>query len=1147
MPQLIDPSTGDIYDVADEDAEREQSLHGLVTQDEWRWQNAGAVEKASDTVQAGLQGVARGAIAPGMAIQRALTGEMPAPEAGREQSALGESVFGDEAQARRERHETVAGLAESAPAGLAAAATGGAGLGVMGTAGALGTESAFLGTTQEAVDAVTQKRDFSAKAALMNGLLNLAVGGALHVGLGALGGASAAAEAGSLAGARATAEEAGIPRRNLLNEIDPGTVPEARTGGTQSRGRVPQPESVGAAASSFDDLDAARAIREIKTGKVAPGPIAGAAPAIREQLSVESARSADALDSFLRDDANLAVKHQDFAKGAAEWTPEIRQAQDQWLSTMEKQATETAERVRGMRHAGGLGEAAANEIEKGLERARDAAGAGDWAGRNVAVDNMKRGVDGFIGRLGRAGNSVVDEETRAALIRELRENLADPLREGLENPAYFGRNAEIQVAHNQPIHELIEPLSRVQRRLYEVTGRKWGEVGVTAVERRADPDAFRRLFEDPHAGGKLFQKDLSEALDRAESLARNRAESGLSHLEGIDQVIDHLQQIRNDLNTAQVLKFAEGQMGGGAHGAGGASAGAAIGSNVILHAAEYAGRAVGFPLGNIARSTGAMAKGAYALDQLAAKFGGGELAKAGTATRSLLDRYAARVKGSELLADEAHTAGLPENLKRFLDKAHAQGGVPPAVPPTGGAAPPAPGGAANDTAKAAAGMRWQQTAPAESVDDFLRRQRGEAPKDAPIWEKSQAPKLDPKLQPAWDALSRSKEPMTKGQLGEALGRRGTAEWEVEQLQKQGLIRPISPEEHAQHPAWSVETRYAPVFPGGGKAAVGLAVAGGAGALLASQNAGAAELLPDQQKARDEYQQRLSQMGPDEQAASLQAAETFARLQQRTTSRVESAVDALFSPAKGRDVGQRSLSRAQREIDAKAEKHGVSRATARFMGKTADDLVSAWQDKSALVSKAVGDPMGLARVMAQNMGDLPHAEPEVFGKMVAQTLSVLSYLHDTMPTPSGKSVFDPQGYPPTDNEIQEWAARWSGALHPLDALDDLAVNDVQPETMEAVESQWPDAKAMFQQAAFKHIHELGQRGKAIPFDALEQLDRALDLGGAGEPLLSPDFAAIVTQARAQSDQQAQSKPPPQPIQSKEPERMTSSALATLHGG
>ncbi len=32
------------------------------------------------------------------------------------------------------------------------------------------------------------------------------------------------------------------------------------------------------------------------------------------------------------------------------------------------------------------------------------------------------------------------------------------------------------------------------------------------------------------------------------------------------------------------------------------------------------------------------------------------------------------------------------------------------------------------------GMRWEQTAPAESVDDFLRRQRGEAPKDAPIWE-----------------------------------------------------------------------------------------------------------------------------------------------------------------------------------------------------------------------------------------------------------------------------------------------------------------------------------------------------------------------------------------------------------------------------
>jgi hypothetical protein len=678
VPQLVDPNTGDVYDVADEDAENEQKLHGLVTPEEWHWQNAGAVEKASDTVQAGLQGVARGAMAPGMAIQRALTGEMPAPEAGADQSALGESVFGEPAMARRERHEEVAGLAESAPAGLAAAATGGAGLGIMSTAGALGTESAFLGTSQEAVDAVTQKRDFSAKAALMNGLLNLGIGGAFHVGLNGLGGA-AAREAGA-----ATAEEAGIPRRDLLKEIDPGQVPEARTGGSQGRKGMPQPESAGAAASSFDDLDAAKAIGEIEKGKVKAGPIAEAAPAIREQLSVESARSADALDSFLRDDAGLAVKRQDFAKGAEEWTPEIKAAQDEWLTGIEKQAIETAERVRGMRHAGGLGEAAANEIEKGLERARDAAGAGDWAGRNVAVDNMKRGVDGFISRLGRAGNSVVDEETRSALIRELRENVADPLREGLQNPSYFGRNAEIQVAHNQPIHELIEPLNRVQKRLYEVTGRKWGEVGASSIERRADPDAFRRLFEDPHAGGKLFQKDLSEALDRAEDLARNRAEHGLSHLEGIDQVIDHLQQIRDDLNTAQVLKFAEDQSGGGAHGFGGASPMAALGSNALVHAAEFGGRAVGFPLGNIVRSTGAYSGVARSLDRLARKFGGGELAKAGTATRALLDRYGARVRGSELLQDAVHRARMPEGLRAFLDQAHGAP-VRPGAPPTGGA------------------------------------------------------------------------------------------------------------------------------------------------------------------------------------------------------------------------------------------------------------------------------------------------------------------------------------------------------------------------------------------------------------------------------------------------------------------------------
>jgi len=94
--------------------------------------------------------------------------------------------------------------------------------------------------------------------------------------------------------------------------------------------------------------------------------------------------------------------------------------------------------------------------------------------------------------------------------------------------------------------------------------------------------------------------------------------------------------------------------------------------------------------------------------------------------------------------------------------------------------------------------------------------------------------------------------------------------------------------------------------------------------------------------------------------------------------------------------------------------------------------------------------------------------------------------------------------------------------------------------------------MFQQSAMRQIHALAQSGKTVPLEALQQIDSALQLDGAGEPVLSSSMAALIqtaTKQAAASGAPVNSPSPLQgkgtPIQSKAPVRLASSSLGTLH--
>ncbi len=306
------------------------------------------------------------------------------------------------------------------------------------------------------------------------------------------------------------------------------------------------------------------------------------------------------------------------------------------------------------------------------------------------------------------------------------------------------------------------------------------------------------------------------------------------------------------------------------------------------------------------------------------------------------------------------------------------------------------------------------------------------------------------------------------------------------------------------------------------------------------------MLPEQQQARDELSQRLSTLPPDQQASALRSADSFARIQQRTEQRVQGSVKDLFALAKDPKAQPRYQSPKAREIDKRSADLDVPRHLARFMGKH-DDPVDAWKEKAELLNSVTADPSKLAAHMAQNLGDLPQHQPEMFASMVGQTMATVEYLHGLMPVPSGQSALDPKGYPPTFEEISDWAGHWVGAVHPLDSLDDLASNQLVPQQVDAVQALWPEGYQMFQTAAMGQIHELAQSKGVIPREALEQIDSALNLDGAGEQTLSSAFADLLKKATAADAQklQAEASKPQPPMQSQGPSRLASSSLGSLH--
>lgn len=1087
MPGLfVDPRTGEKYDYEGADPEaaaQEQATHGLVTAEQYEKDQA--YEKQSLLEKAGGSGTAFAQAYVGLGSEAA-----NALGINDDTESIREAMSTPESQENRERHPIAFGAGAAVPSALVGGLLGMAGAGLGTAAAAQGVESALSGLSQESLDAVTQKRDFSAKAALWNGVLDF--------GLGAVGyGLSRAAGYGLSGGFKPVAEEAASTadsvasgKRNWLSEVDPGEVPTA-----------PHAMSAGAAANDFDDDVWDEAIKSVDDANAGKGAVPEARFLAQEAeplTDLAAAQIADNLDlarSIVKKDISEAVRVGDIERIAAGSGEEVA----------EQVATETGPK------------AALREFP-----ARERVSLADV--RKKLGDMPREEQDQLLKQMQRDEELVLYRNDNPRSLTQADHDAVMTVGDSPRHIVYFTPKAESALPRPGKVRTggWSDEMKLAQDEWVGVHPVEQGRAVVDAIRDAKKASSIGEGFDAGGFGARAI-KEIDSGVAQVMASQGAKRFNALNNLKrGVDSIIRDVGNARtlNGGDAGELIGVLRPYTDGIREGLErpdlwGRAAPLQADVNAGWHAViEPLSRMENRLSERLGRTWGEVGQAAVNRRTKASAVGQALRAKA-VDNREFVQDVGEALDGIERLAEARQSHGLSrleglDTLRKALSEVKQDFNM----------------GSVLAVAKRKAGEAGGGLG-AAALDAGIGAVAGKIPLVGGLAGKG-ARAVANRL------LNSAERPAANSALGKVLEARLQAWSKNPDLANAGFSRSL--------PQWLQGSLRGK----GGQVAGVAALAGGAAALHSGQ-AGAAELpssTPEQQAQRAQIEQQLATMSPEDQAVQVRTMDGLARIGARTQSRVDDAVRSLFAVALD---PKQPVKRSPEVValDRRAERLGVTRPVARFMGRKTDDLFEAFEQKKALLNSIMLKPGQLAANMAENLGDLHRLQPEIFAKMVGKTAQTAAYLHNMMPGNAGRSMLNPDGYPPTAVEIEEWAGHWDGALHPIDAVEDLAVNDLQPEQIDAVKANHPEAFEMFQTTALKHIGVLAARGKSIPQQALEQIDSALDLDGAGDQTLSWQMAGIIQQATAVSTKQEAPSTLPPAKMSKYPSQIGSESLATLN--
>lgn len=393
-----------------------------------------------------------------------------------------------------------------------------------------------------------------------------------------------------------------------------------------------------------DVVDYAQAMREMSPEEAWRLTRDGADDGLRQLESTSVSDAMQRVDDVLREDVAMSVKQSDFVKGAETWTPAQVAKQSEWAEQMRGRAMALAGKLadaetQGFRIGGFRGEAT-SLVDRAIQRLADA----DPVTANFEWDQLKRGLDSIAKRLAATGPAI-DDASKAWGSKAILE-LNDDLRKGLEDSELWGRNAGLQKETNAAWVKVIDPYSRVTKRMAEFLGREFGVVGQAGIRRRFDPDMIDSIMSRGYQ--RNLRADVDASIKGLDQMMQARQAQGLSRLDRLSQARADLVRIQQGFDFADMLAVAKSK------------AKAPIGLEIAqrLGGAAQPGGIVGSVVGPVAQRIGGTLVGDMPLLAPGSK----------SAMSAAVKRHVGLVRGEQagMLADAAFHERLPASLQKQL-------------------------------------------------------------------------------------------------------------------------------------------------------------------------------------------------------------------------------------------------------------------------------------------------------------------------------------------------------------------------------------------------------------------------------------------------------------------------------------------------
>ncbi len=207
------------------------------------------------------------------------------------------------------------------------------------------------------------------------------------------------------------------------------------------------------------------------------------------------------------------------------------------------------------------------------------------------------------------------------------------------------------------------------------------------------------------------------------------------------------------------------------------------------------------------------------------------------------------------------------------------------------------------------------------------------------------------------------------------------------------------------------------------------------------------------------------------------------------------------------VTARNLAGSGPAILPREEDPNAPNALSRFASNHGDPQAAFEAKRKTLEQEAV-DPTLIYEVIASVLGDMPRVNSELYQKVAARAAEGIRYLRSHMPTGLQMSLLYPNGTPPSESALREWATMVNTFENPETVLDDIDSGTATLLQMTTLKNVHPD---LYEQFRTDTIGEVGANFADVPISTKLQLDMLFEADGMAGPMFSSDASRMIGEA------------------------------------